>query len=1245
MAKKRNQFEVGIINIADVQVQGRDYVFYEANYGQRGFKSVKTSVSENRAFRMFSHKTEVRIETVVDEQGNEMTEEVTVRLAEEFVVVNFSYKGLSKEERESAKLAIRRILKKGLTIIKLDGTRVVYRRVLTSASQTRVGKRLMTSLPVKEVRDGVSYGAKFPENVKIANMEARYGLAESSTIELSKEEFTFDIMPDYEIEREHDIKIYDWKTRKLSTYKNHMDVYQPLDGQGTMLPSAAVRSAHELQLISRAEREMLLSWLEVYNEDVRIAEEEGNEEFLKAWAKVPSAFQIRFGFTKGLLLVYPHNLHATDCLGRDYRAEWEINEKGNKEYVKGMQFWKESGETVIEKDEETGEDQHRRYYDFNRDIMFTDSMWKENFNPYFISKECPKEKRAKLEIVLWQKNRVNDNVFMGYQYWQALRNDKVSSTEFAERAQQELKDTIFSDANHAKAFLGIYDTGRDAGEYDKKMTAAGGRIQKVIELLTEKPELIGERFVQETLVKTREKYVGDMAKGRIPVKGGNPYIVTCPELQFGEEPLLEAGEYYYNGTESRFAAFRSPLIHKSEAVVLETVDVPEYHVFNQDILIFNPFDDTLPRMGGADTDGDKVALVENDEICDAVETGLPMLFDKGFKAGESPNSDAQIYKYDVATIINEDVLSIGEITNMSTAWKDIANNPKIMKQRKINGESLTPARIDEIVCILRFMQGWSIDFAKTGFFPEVPEYVEIMEQPHWKQFNVMKKVNKEKNVFVSKSQLGQLFNAVKEYMETKFKQEAKETTVDFTLEFLADVDDAEVNRIRPIISDLESAYRKELMNMRDMELTDEEEQSHISHIMDKYTRAVQSIDGDIRDIAGAAYQHTYFASTSKGKSISFPWVTCYDGLLLNVSKSSDTKTKLRKVEFDGHIDDVPAELKFYRNEAKGEDFHVASKVPNGTYKTFKRNGQVFIIMGTKSVAEKRNIVRPVDKTAAFEVKGWNREGLTSHEVIALLEKSGGKIRLIQKRVDREMRLNIYVGKQRIGAVARDQKNYAMQFVAETGACEFTVTNQDMLEPTYIVKKSGKEKEIGALFLEMNFDRVLVKKQKAKQEEVTEVADRQEEVVTTSANEQPYYVEEPAYTGYMEEEKAVIEMDDDMETEEYQEEAEVFTLNFNNDILDSMDLSADYWTADFDTEAMDVAGVSVEQTGKLAVGHECAVVTVVLGDGRKASVGVKAVAKGVFDVCRENMNPAFRALVLQFAHYELYVEAKGLRKQA
>lgn len=1261
MAIKRTQYLVGIINVMDLTIEGRKRIFKETEFANTKNKSTKTQVSENRAFRMFCNN-KVEIKAVArDEKGRVQKDEngettytmKEIDSAEEFIVLNMSMSGLRTKSKRIARRHINNVLDFGFWLEKEDGTRVHYNRVLTSASQTRVDKRLFTSLPVNVVRDGVSYGAQFGDMVKIANMEARYGLAESSTIEISKEDYSFDIMPDYAIERKHDVKMYDAEAGNLYVCKDHEDVHNPLDGQGTMLPSAAVRTAFRLYLISKGERDMLLEWLDVYNEDVRMAENGEHVEFLKAWKKVPSAFQIRFGFTKGLLLVFPHNLYTTDANGSTYRAEQEWNEYAERyESVKCMDFWKQAGETVVEFDEDLGKDQHRRYYDFNRDIMFTDSMWKENFDPKYISKEMPSNKRAKLEIVLWQKNRLNETVFMGYQYWQSLNGKKVSPKEYADRAMKELKDTIFTNADDAKAFLGMYDTGRDAGEYADKMEAAGGKIQKVIELLTENPDMIREKYVQQTLRKTREKYIADMAKGRIPVKGGNPYIVTCPELQFGEEPLLGAGEYYYNGKESQFALFRSPLIHKSEAVVVDTVDVADYHVFNQDILIFNPFDDTLPRMGGADTDGDKVAMVEDEGICNAVETGLPMLFDVSPKAGAIENTRENLIAYDKKVILEEDVLSIGEITNMSTAWKDLAHNPRVLKTiMNDDNRPVTVDEVDDIVCILRFMQGWSIDYAKTGYFPEVPEYVKTKTAPHWKQFNILTPVNKEENVFVSKSPLGQLFNAMKEYYTITMKDEEKKIVRDFSLEFSAGADDNEVNRLEPIVAELENNYRRELNAMRDIKFDDaEQEEAHISHIMDKYTNAVQSIDGDIRDIAAAAYQHSYHESASKGKSASFPWVTCYEGLLLNAAQSTElvegdqretipTKTKLRKVEFNCHIDDVPAELKFYRNEAKGDDYHVEARVLNGTYKTFKRNGQVFIKMPIASMAKKREVKRPVEKHATFQIAGFRHYGISSHELIEMLQESNGVIRVWQKKQNGELRQCVYIGKKQVASVSARNKTIMKQYVDETGVAEFVVQNVADLEPTFINKRN-EEEDMKAYFLDTIFTRTLElkKNKKAKQEEVTSVEDRQEEVVRTSSDEQPYYVEdERGYDASYEQFK---------QHEEAYDEYEVAThgLEFDPAIFERINTSADYWTDEVDLSTMNVAGVSIEQTGALQFGVPCAVVTVTLANGQQGRVKVGMTAKNTFEVFRDKpMNSSFRALVLQYAHYELY--ADYIRKQA
>lgn len=621
MAKKRKQFYVGIIHVNDLQPRKNEYVFDEKNYDVVFSKSKKVLVSENRMFRMFCKQTEMKKNLlrgedgriVRNDDGEKMHRESEVASAVEFTVLNLN----NAKERAHT---IETVLSKGYLFLGKDGSETRQKRVVRSSSQVRVHKAVFTSLDVEEVRDRIGYGAKFPEQVIIAQMEARYGLGLSATIELTERvkikgkivergmNFTFDIMPDFSIEREHDIKVWDEKQNKLVTIRKDVRKYEPLDGQGTMLPSAAVRASFSLQIISRRERDYLLEWLEFYNEDVRQAVIDENEEFLKSWHKIPSAFQVRFGFAKGLLVVYAHNLESVDCYGRNYRSQYELDEegkwarddKGNVDEVKGMEFMIKKGDAVLEMNEEEGVEEYRRYYDFSRDIMFTDSMWKANFDPRYLldaDSDVPEDHRARFEIVLWQKNRKNETVFMGYQYWQALPGIDVKP--FAARKVKELKDTIFTDWKEALLFLGQYDTGRDSDDYEEKVDEAAGKIQKVILALNENPEVIQERWIQEVIRDTREKYIQDMAGGRIPVEGANPYIISPVECQFGRKSELKKKQYYYNGKTDTYTLFRSPLIHKSEVVNAKTVDVEAYHGFFKDILIINPYDDTLPRMGGA----------------------------------------------------------------------------------------------------------------------------------------------------------------------------------------------------------------------------------------------------------------------------------------------------------------------------------------------------------------------------------------------------------------------------------------------------------------------------------------------------------------------------------------------------------------------------------------------------------------------------------------------------------------------
>lgn len=1216
MAVTRKQYMVGIVHVDDLVAVKNEYVFDERCYDMVMCKSKKVLVSENRLFRMFSHGMEIKRTLcrgddgrVLREEGVKLYDEQEVQSAVEFTVLNLN------NAKEMAH-AIKTVLGKGYLFKHEDGTLERFNRCVRSASQVRVHKAIFTSLDVEEVREAISYGSDFGEEVIIAQMEARFGQATSSTISIENEFFDFDVMPDYAIERTHDVKVWNEEKQKLQVIKDDTRDYEPLDGQGTILPSSAVRTAHRLALISRKERVYLLAELKRYNEDVRIAWTEGNDEFIKLWNRIPSAFQIRFAFAKGLLVVFPHNLpeYRQDCNGDTTRSSG-----------KPMKFWNDKGDVDAN---------GVHTYDFDRDIMFTDSMWKANFNPeYLMNSESAvvKERRVKLEIVLWQKNRRNDTVFTGYQYWQALKDIDVKA--YADAKINELKNTIFTDWKEAVLFLGQYDTGNNADEYEDKMDGAVGKIQKVIMLLNENPELLQERWVQEVIRDTREKYIKDMATGRIPVTGANPYIITAPELQFGHVSALEEAEYYYDGLEEEYALFRSPLIHKSEAVTVTTVDVPSYKGLFQGILVFNPYDDTLPRMGGADTDGDKVAMIKDEGICNAVEQGLPMLFDEGKKGKPSANNKKSIWNYDCTTILAS-IMSIGEITNMSTTWKDIAIMPEMMKKMK-----LSPQLIDNNVCILRFSQGTSIDFAKTGFFFAPPKYALTMKSPHWKPWskNMAMFGFKGAEVYTSTSQLAQLYDGVHTYLKEKFKQEVKEDTRDFTFEFTENCDFEEMNRIKPIISEMENNYRNELRTLHDMTLSEEDEKEYITSIMDKYQYAVMSLDADVRSIAAASYVHTYYESSSKSNKISFPWITCFEGLLLNISETSTERLKLRKAYFTGHIDDVPETVKVYRGASKSQDYTLEVKVPNGTYETHKKNGSVYVVMKSKSVAKKveKNLELPLDKAVLFQINSFNHNNSSATEVIELLKANDGIVR-IQKVKDRGQKVNslhagVWIGGKRVANVNRQQKHTLLPYLTQ-GAVDFKVQDFETLSPEYLNKK---EVVCEHKYLTLNFlFQALVKA-----EIVTPSATNPDEYVGYYEDNGVPYMGEPTSEEY-----TPIELDIDMDDEATE------VINFDDAIVSKINKDkATYFNTPLDVVLEKIVGVSFERTDAMKVGNVCGKVTLIASNGERTksmTAHVRA-EKGFFTIDSMDVKAGtqIQALILQVAHYELYREHLETRKQA
>lgn len=1062
--RTRTQFEL-IILAAEEGLYSADnkLVFDTTKLNTKFSRSKRVMTSENRLFRMFCKQQRIVQIPAIGEDGQPVVENgvaqmVTlppVNLASEFVVVD-----MSKCEDMSV---ITTLLRDGFHLKTVDakGKEKVIHFMLAerSPSQIRQKKGVFTSLNVEKIRKEVTFNMEIASEEIISQVRAHAGLSLSSSMELSGK-YTFDVMPDYSIERTHDVESYDYKKQRLVRNRNYTGKFEPLDGQGTIRIVPAIRAAQELHLISIPERKYAIEVYEACG-DIKLAL--CDIEFARIWARIPSAFQIRMAQNKGLLVVHEHDKETTDCRGNNYRD----GGMGNKD-AKIMRFWKKHRK------------ESKHFYDFNSDILFTDSMWKRNFDPKRIDD-------VKLEIVLFQKPRRTNRTFMGHQYWQATTGINVKN--FAAAEARKIDETVLSNAAEAIAFLNMMQGDETDEQFEDRMdnsAAAGTKVQKIIEVLHENPDMIEEKWVQQGLRKMKEKFIEDMATGRIPVEGSNPYIITAVECQFGRQSKLEKKEYYYNGRVDRYAIFRSPLIHKSEASVINTVDVEDYHGLYRDLLIFNPYDDTLSRAGGADTDGDRMAMTNNPTIVQGVlnnhvmvknEDGveelqpLPMLYDPGKKADPIEFSKDALFQFDFVTISN-DKPSIGEITNMALSWKDIAQNPD-----KLKAIGFTAQQVDNIVKLLRFEQGYSIDFPKTGFFPEFPKYVETNKSPDWKAWSrgAAAAGIKGAEVYKSQSQLGMLFRAIMgedgtgkkdgylynfKRVETKADQSRKYR--DFFFEMTDAADKNETERIRPIVKALYKAYNNEFSLLRNMKLDEEQEKEARMHIFTKYEQAIMSIDADVQSIAAAAYKVAY--SKSKNKAVSFPWITCYEGLLLNIAASSGKKIKLKKIELEGHIDNVPDELKFYRKEAKGEGYIARAQVKNGTYKVYRRNGAIYLAFSHKGLekAKNANVARPENKHLPFVMVGFKNNGHTTQQVIDILKAAGGIV--TAKRVhdtgsQKEQRIGIFATVDgeltRICSADKDAKDIIGSFLP----CTFEIKNLDTFQPTFISAKREKEEEV------------------------------------------------------------------------------------------------------------------------------------------------------------------------------------------
>jgi hypothetical protein len=259
---------------------------------------------------------------------------------------------------------------------------------------------------------------------------------------------------------------------------------------------------------------------------------------------------------------------------------------------------------------------------------------------------------------------------------------------------------IKGDKFYTYKFMGIMDT--DGYEPESKYLEAA-LINDVV---------LKDPAVKQFIYRKLKKSIDEAKVGKIYCSGfyhtGVGDMIGYLQYAVGEEPVGCLGDreiYSGNFDCGDIISLRSPLVDPSEVNKVKIVrnDIINRwfgYLKDQDVVMFNMYDVSLPQQGGADCDGDIFLLCDEPIIIDS-KIDKKIIIDIEDKTTANPKSYTKenLIEYEIMTRDNR----IGEITNVATSIENkYTDNPDIKKV------------YDNYSSILRVMQGHEIDFIKTG---------------------------------------------------------------------------------------------------------------------------------------------------------------------------------------------------------------------------------------------------------------------------------------------------------------------------------------------------------------------------------------------------------------------------------------------------------------------------------------------------------------------------------------------------
>ena len=493
---------------------------------------------------------------------------------------------------------------------------------------------------------------------------------------------------------------------------------------------------------------------------------------------------------------------------------------------------------------------------------------------------------------------------LDYDILDSNNNGKI--IELAKYTTSLFEKIIKGDKFYTYKFMGINNT----EDYEPE--------SKYLEAALVNDVMLKDPAVKQFIYRKLKKAIDEAKVGKIYCSGfyhtGVGDMIGYLQYAVGLEPigcLKERELYSGNFDDGYVASFRSPLVDSSEVNKIRIVhnEITKKwfeHFKDQDIVMFNMYDISLPQQGGADCDGD-IFLLCNEPIVIDSKIDKNIILDIEDKATAKPKkyNKENIIEYEVMTRDNR----IGEITNVATSIENKYTTNEEIKELYSNYSSL-----------LRIFQGKEIDFLKTGTRWQMSSGLRkhLKQLPYFLLFNYPQKLKtyttlKEKNKGIENKEDKLKLNAyhspspMNELCEYICTWERKNILWDNNLKDLMDTrvliinndldlsDKKIIKTVRRYINDYAQEMRKHLEMHKDA-MAKNSNDCHTTYyftmslIADKFKENLSKELNIDEEIIANYVIKTSYSSFSISKS--FAWAAYADYIIKNLKNNSNPRRNI-----------------------------------------------------------------------------------------------------------------------------------------------------------------------------------------------------------------------------------------------------------------------------------------------------------------------------------------------------------------